>query len=55
MDILKDLEDAKARRRDIVNEINQLVERRQALLQEALRVDGEVRALERVAKESKTK
>ena len=50
MDIEKELADAKRKREEIVNRINQLAEQRQMLLQEALRLDGEVRVLERMAK-----
>ena len=51
MDIVKELEDAKKRREEIVNQINELAQQRQVLLQEALRLDGEVRAYERLSKD----
>ena len=51
MDITKELQDAKARREEIVKQINQLKQQEQNLLQEALRVDGEVRMLERLSKD----
>ena len=55
MDIQKELTEAKRKREEIVEEINQKEQERQMLLQEALRLDGEVRALERMAKENKAK
>jgi len=51
MDITKELAEAKERRVQIVNQINQLKQQEQALLQEALRIDGEVRMLERFSKD----
>ena len=60
MDLAKNLEEAKAKRREIVEQVNALAEemerlnkQRQMLLQEALRYDGEVRALEALVKEEK--
>jgi hypothetical protein len=57
MEIQKALEEAKGNRKRIVEEINSLAEqaealnqKRQLLLQEALRLDGEVRALEKLVK-----
>lgn len=51
MDVTKELKEAKERRVQIVNQINQLKQQEQALLQEALRLDGEVRMLERLSKD----
>lgn len=58
MNLEQKLEEAKAKRREIVDQVNgiadeteKLKQRRQALLQEALRFDGEVRALEALVKE----
>ncbi len=53
MDIKQELNKASAQRQSVVTEIQQLDEKRQELLQEALRLDGEVRALERLTKEDK--
>ena len=50
MNFKEELEQAKRKRQEIVDRINQLAEQRQVLLQEALRLDGEVRVLERMAK-----
>jgi len=55
MDITKELTEAKQRRQETVNQINQLKQQEQALLQEALRIDGEVRTLERLSKDDKPK
>lgn len=51
MEIQKELETAKQRREQIVAQINELAQQRQALLQEALRIDGEVRMLEHLSKD----
>jgi len=51
MDILKELKEAKQHREQVVAQINELAQQRQALLQEALRLDGEVRTLERLSKD----
>jgi hypothetical protein len=55
MDIKQELKDAKNRRQKVVDEVNELAAnieqiqaKRQLLLQEALRLDGEVRLLERL-------
>jgi len=60
MDLNQKLKEAKAKRKEIVDQVNALAdkmeelrEQRQALLQEALRYDGEVRALEALVKEGK--
>jgi len=53
MDLKKKLEEAKAKRKQLVEQANQLAEQRQAVLQEALKFDGEVRVLEELAKEEK--
>lgn len=52
MNLTEELAEAKRKRAEIVDRINQLAEERQALLQEALKIEGEVRILERLAKES---
>ena len=60
MDLEQKLQEAKAKRKEIVGKVNELAEeieglsqQRQTLLQEALRYDGEVRALEALVKEEK--
>jgi len=55
MDLKKKLEEAKARRKQLVEQANQLADQRQAVLQEALKFDGEVRVLEELVKEEKGK
>jgi len=49
MDIQQELEEAKKKRREVVDQLNEMDEQKQMLLQEVLRLDGEVRALERLA------
>ncbi len=58
MDIAKEREELKKRQQGIVEQINQVASqmqnleaRRQELLQEALRLNGEVRLLERLSKD----
>ena len=51
MDIIKELAEAKNKRQEIVNQINQLKQQERTLLQEALRIDGGVRLLERISKD----
>ena len=51
MDIKQELEATRKRQQDIVEQINQLKEKEQQLLQEALRLDGEVRLLARISKD----
>jgi len=53
MDLKMKLEEAKARRKELVEQANQLAEQRQAVLQEALKTDGEVRVLDALIKEDK--
>ena len=60
MDLAQKLQEAKAKRREIVERVNAIAEdmerlsqQRQALLQEALRIDGECRLLERMQDEEK--
>ena len=60
MDLNQKLKEAKAKRKEIVEQVNELAdqvsnlqEQRQTLLQEALRYDGEVRTLEALIKEEK--
>jgi len=50
MDIEKELAEAKQKRQEAVDKVNQLDAEKQALIQEALKLDGEVRVLERLAK-----
>lgn len=49
MNISKELEDAKRKRAELVDRINQLEQEKQQLLQEVLRTDGEVRILEKLS------
>lgn len=58
MNLEQKLKEAKAKRKEIVDQVNAIAdeiesrrEQRQALLQEALRYDGEVRTLEALIKE----
>jgi len=60
MDYAVELEKAKDRRQKVVDEINELAAnieqiqgKRQLLLQEALKLEGEVRVLERISKDGK--
>ena len=60
MNLEQKLKEAKAKRKEIVEQVNALADeieglsqQRQALLQEALRYDGEVRTLEALVKEEK--
>ena len=62
MNLEQKLEEAKAKRKEIVEQVNALAdqmeglrEQRQTLLQEALRYDGEVRTLEALINEEKGK
>lgn len=48
MDISKALGEARAKQQEVVNELNQLEARKQQLIQEALRLDGEIRAFSRL-------
>ena len=49
MDIKKELEETKKKQVEVVNEINALEQRKQGQLQEALKLEGEIRALTRLA------
>jgi predicted nucleic acid-binding Zn-ribbon protein len=58
MDIAMELEKAKDRRQKVVDEINELAAnieqiqgKRQLLFQEAFKLEGEVRVLERISKD----
>ena len=51
MDIEKELDDTKKKQREVVNEINATKQKEQSLLQEALRLEGEIRVLTRLNKE----
>lgn len=48
MDIPNLLEEAKQRQRELVDQINLLEQRKQQLLQEALKMEGEIRILQRL-------
>lgn len=57
MDITEQLEEAKTKRQELVNQfnargqqLNAITEERNAILQDILRFDGEVRVLERLSK-----
>lgn len=52
MDIVKELKLSREKQQNIVKEINQLESQKLLLLQEALRLDGEIRVLVRL-KETK--
>ena len=47
-DIKSQIEDAQKRQQEVVEQINALEQQRQLLLQEALRIDGELRVLRRM-------
>ena len=58
MELKEKLEEAIAKRQKIIDQVNEIADeieglrqKRQALLQEALRMDGEVRTLEALIKE----
>ena len=51
MELKEELESTRKRQQDIVQQINQLEEQKQQLLQEVLRLDGEVRLLTRLSKD----
>ena len=60
MNLEQKLEEAKAKRKEIVEQVNaiaeqmeRLREQKQSLLQEALKMDGECRVLESLLKEDK--
>ena len=46
--ISKELEETKKKQAEVVNEINALEQRKQSLIQEALKLEGEIRALTRL-------
>lgn len=48
MNIKKSLEEAQAKQRKLVEKANQLEQERQMILQELLRLDGEIRLLKRM-------
>jgi len=48
MDIAKELAEAKEKQVEVVNEINALDQRKQSLIQEALKLEGEIRVLTRL-------
>lgn len=51
MKLNEELQQTKAKQQDIVGQINLLDEQKQRLLQEVLRLDGEVRLLTRLNKD----
>ena len=51
MELKEELESTRKRQQDIVKQINQLEEQKQQLLQEVLRLDGEIRLLARLSKD----
>jgi len=51
MDITKELKEAQQRRGQTVERLNQIKSEEQQILQELLRLDGEVRLLERLSKD----
>jgi len=50
MDLVKELAEARQNKQEIINQIRELDQQRQPLLQEALRLEGEVRTLERLSR-----
>ena len=48
MDYKQALEEAQAKQRELVEKLNQLDQERQVILQELLRLDGEIRVLKRI-------
>ena len=54
MDIKAQLEDAQKRQQEVVAQISTLEQQKQLLLQEALRLDGELRLLKRMDGDEKT-
>lgn len=53
MNLKEELEEAKKKRAELVARINQLDQERQNLLAEALKIEGELRILLRIEKETK--
>ena len=51
--IKEQLKDAQKRQQEVVAQINALEQQKQLLLQEALRIDGEIRLLQRMDGEGK--
>ena len=48
MDYEQALEEAQAKQRELVEKANQLEQERQVIIQELLRLDGEIRLLKRI-------
>ena len=48
MDYEQALEEAQAKQRELVEKANQLEQERQLIIQELLRLDGEIRVLKRI-------
>ena len=53
VNIKEQLKDAQKRQQEVVAQINALDQQKQLLLQEALRIDGEIRLLQRMDGEEK--
>ena len=49
MDIAKELQEAKTKQAQVVASINALEQQKQSLLQEALKLEGEIRILSKLA------
>ena len=52
-DVKSQIEDTEKRQREVVAQINALEQQKQLLLQEALRIDGELRLLKRMENDGK--
>ncbi len=48
MDYEQALEEAQAKQRELVEKVNQMEQEKQQILQELLRLDGEIRVLKRI-------
>ena len=48
MDTKKELKETQAKQRELVEKVNQLEQEKQGILQELLRLDGEIRVLKRI-------
>ena len=48
MDTKQELKETQAKQRELVEKVNQLDQEKQELLQELLRLDGEIRVLKRI-------
>lgn len=54
MNLAQELEEAKKKQVEVVNEINALDQRKQSLIQEALRCDGAIMILQKLKKEEES-